>query len=120
MSIESIVSQGRRLAKTAFLDSGLIYDRSFADDELGGRTETWTARASAIPCRVVQPRDPVLEGRDGLLQQAGVRVLLVEVGTDIDESDHIQVNGDKLYSIVADLAPYSDTAIVDRYIIREI
>jgi hypothetical protein len=120
MSIESIVAQGRRLAATSFLDSGLIYDRSFTDDELGGRTETWTPRGSAVPCRVVQPRDPVLEGRDGLLQQAGVRVLLLTVGTDIDENDHIQVNGTKMYTVVSDMAPYSETAVVDRYLIREL
>lgn len=120
MSIESIVSQGRRLAAAAFLDSGLIYDRSFADDELGGRTETWTPRGASIPCRVVQPRDPLLEGRDGLLQQAGVRVLLVDVGTDIEENDHILVNGENEYTIVADLAPRSVTSVVDRYLIREI
>jgi hypothetical protein len=119
VSIESIVSAGRRLAATAFLDSGLVSDRTFADDDLGGRTETWTPRAARIPCRVVQPRDPALEGRDGLLQQAGVRMLIVAVGTNIEENDHIEVNGQD-YDIIADLAPHSVTATVDRYLIREI
>lgn len=119
MSIESIISTGRRLAATAFLDSGLISDRTFVDDELGGRTETWTPRAKRIPCRVVQPRDPALEGRDGLLQQAGVRMLLVEVGLNIDENDRIEVNGQN-YVVIADLAPHGVTAVVDRYLIREI
>jgi hypothetical protein len=118
VSIESIIATGRRLAATAFLDSGLISDRTFVDDELGGRTETWTARSARIACRVVQPRDPALEGRDGLLQQAGVRVLLVAVGTDINENDHIEVGGQN-YDIIADLAPHSVTATVDRYLIRE-
>lgn len=119
MSIESIIQQGRRLSANALLDSGLVSDRTFVDDELGGREETWVPRAKPIACRVVQPRDPALEGRDGLLQQAGVRVLLVEVDTDIEENDRILVNGAH-YVVVADLAPHSVTAVIDRYIIREI
>jgi hypothetical protein len=118
VSIESIISTGRRLAATAFLDSGLISDRTFVDDELGGRTETWVPRAKRIACRVVQPRDPALEGRDGLLQQAGVRMLLVNVGENIDENDRIEVLGQH-YVVISDLAPHGLTAVVDRYLIRE-
>lgn len=119
MSIESIIAQGRRLTKNALLDSGLISDRTFVDDELGGRSETWVPRSQPIACRVVQPRDSALEGRSGLLQQAGVRILLVEVGTDVEENDRILVNGQD-YVVIADLAPNSVTSIIDRYVIREI
>jgi hypothetical protein len=46
-------------------------------------------------------------------------MLLVPVGTDIEENDHVTVNGQQ-YTVVANLAPKSVTAIVDRYVIREI
>lgn len=120
MSIRSIVDLGRRLAATALLDSGIISDRSFSTDELGGNEELWTPRVQAISCRVVQPRDPALEGRDGLLQQAGIRMLLVEVGTNISENCRITINGEHEYVVVGSLAPHSETAVIDRYHIREI
>lgn len=119
MSIESIIAQGRRLAATALLDSGLIYDRSVVTDELGGSEEQWTPRPSRIACRVVNPRDPVLEGVDGLLQQPGIRVLIVPVGTSLLENAHVEVNA-IMYDVVASMAPHSVTAVVDRYILREI
>lgn len=120
MSIPSIVSAGRRLIGTSFLDTCVIADRALVSDNKGGKKATWTARGQQEPCRFVALKDD--EPKVAAGQEFGVptAVWLAPLGIDVDEGDRITnlVDGSK-WIVTSNLTPPSNLAISLRYGIRE-
>lgn len=120
MSIPSIVSSGRRLIRTTFLDTCVIADRSLVRDNKGGLKPTWTARGQQEPCRFVALKDDEPVAKNG--QEFGVptAVWLAPLGIEVDEGDRItnQVDGSK-WIVTSNLTPPSNLAVSLRYGIRE-
>lgn len=121
MSVESIVSAGRRLVATTFLDSSAIRRRTITGDGAGGRVEAWADLAVGVPCRFgsITDRDPqlVIDAVYG----APTASVLFEVGTDIRRGDHIlnQATG-RTWLVVGIRTADSNISTAERVLIREV
>lgn len=89
MSIPAIVSKGRDLIRTTFLDRCIIADRSEIRDSRGGKKSVWVDRTAPNICRFVALTDdvPKVEGAS----EFGVptAVWLAPLGTLVREGDRI-------------------------------
>lgn len=120
MSIASIVSNGRRLISTTFLDSAIVADRTEVRDSSGGKVASWTDRSDAVACRFVGLSDDLPTVESG--QQFGVptAVWLAPLDVEAEEGDRVTnlVDGSK-WIITSNLTPPSNLAISRRFGIRE-
>jgi hypothetical protein len=121
MSIQSIVTAGRRLLSTAFLDSCVIADRIDQRDNRGGHTVTWTDRTTATECWFTQMSDdiPVVAATSETFG-AAVALLLLPVDTDIVEGDRVtnQKDGGK-WIVTRNITPPSAISTSVRVGIRQ-
>ena len=120
MSISSIVTNGRRLMETTFLDSCTIGDRSETRDARGGEKAIWTDRTDTVECRFVGLSDDLPVAVNGQAFGVPVAVWLAPLGTDVAEGDRVTngTDGSK-WIITSSLTPPSALAICIRMGIRD-
>lgn len=123
MSIESIVTAGRRLVATTLLDACVLSERKEVKDSTGGKKETWLLRNGgvAVACRFVALTDDEptanLESVFGRAEAS----LLLPLGTVFAEGDRVlnSTDGSK-WQVVGVLTPPSNLATVARAAIRAV
>jgi hypothetical protein len=121
MSIMSIVTSGRRLIATSFLDSAFIRDRTKVKDSTGGTKQTWVERAEPVACRFVALTDDVAEQVNGTEFGQATAMWLAPVGVDVAEGDQIRnVTVPSLWIVTRNITPPSNLATATRLGIREI
>jgi hypothetical protein len=121
MSIEAIVSNGRRLIATSLLDRARIQDRSMVRDTTGGKKETFTERGVTIACRFVTPKDndPILK-LDSVFGPATM-ILLLPLGTIFEEGDRVRnILDSGVFQITKDVTVPSNLGVIMRAGIREV
>lgn len=121
MSIESIISTGRRLVGSTLLDACVISERTVLKDSTGGKKETWTPRqgGASVECRFVALTDEDPTANLETVFGRAEAVLLLPLGTVFAEGDRVRNQVDNsLWQIVAVLTPPSNLATVARAAIK--
>lgn len=120
MSIPSIVAAGQRLLGTALLDSCVIGDRTVVRDSRGGSAVTWTDRDETEDCWFTQISDdlPVIAANSETFG-AAVALLILALGTDIDEGDRVtNLQDNSVWIVTRNITAPSALAISTRVGIR--
>ena len=121
MSVEAVVSSGRRLIATTLLDSGLIHRRALASDTTAGRTETWVPDGTAVACRFGTLVDPEPTMTLDAVYGPPTAQVLMPLGTPIERGDRIQNEAtDTMWLVVGIKTAESNLAVVERFLIREV
>lgn len=121
MSVTSIVAAGRRLVATTFLDSCVISDRTLTRDSTGGYVQTWTERNEHEPCRFALLDDKLVKAAAGVEFGEATALLLLPLGVEIDEGDHVEnLVESGLWIVTRDITPPSNLAVSIRVGIREV
>lgn len=121
MSIMSIVSTGRRLIATTFLDVAFISDRSVVKDSTGGTKQSWVERSASVPCRFVALTDEVATQVSGTEFGEATAMWLAPLGTDVAEGDKIRnATEPGLWIVTRNVTPPSNLAVAVRFGIREL
>ena len=120
MSIPSIVSLGRRLIATTFLDECVIADRSQVRDSSGGYKTIWTDRGEVQECRFVGLTEDVPDIEVGHAFGVATQQWLAPLGTAVKPGDRLtnKIDNSK-WIITSVLTPTSTMAISVRCGIRE-
>jgi hypothetical protein len=121
MSVQSIVTGGRRLIATSFLDSAFISDRTKVKDSTGGTKQTWVERSEPVRCRFVALTDEVATQVSGTEFGQATALWLAPLGTDVAEGDKIRnatVAG--MWIVTRIVTPPSNLAVAVRVGIREV
>lgn len=122
MSIPSIVSTGRRLIATTFLDRCIIADRSVIKDSRGGTQVTWTDRGGTQECRFVGLSEdaPSQESNQGF--GVATAMWLAPLGTPVKKGDrltNLQEGKTSKWIVTSRFTPPSALAVAERWGIRE-